>query len=66
MKLSNKTFNQLKWVAMYLLPAIGTLYFTIASIWHLPYAEQVVGTITALDTFLAIILGISTNLYYKK
>lgn len=66
MKLSNKTFNQLKWVAMYLLPAIGTLYFTIASIWHLPYAEQVVGTITALDTFLAIILGISTNLYNKK
>ena len=66
MKLSNETFNQLKWVAMYLLPAIGTLYFTIASIWHLPYAEQVVGTITALDTFLAIILGISTNLYNKK
>ncbi len=66
MKLSNKTFNQLKWVAMYLLPAIGTLYFTIASIWHLPYAEQVVGTITAVDTFLAIILGISTNMYNKK
>lgn len=66
MKLSNKTFNQLKWVAMYLLPAIGTLYFTIASIWHLPYAEQVVGTITAVDTFLAILLGISTNIYNKK
>jgi len=66
MKLSNKNFDRLKWVAMYLLPAIGTLYFTIASIWHLPYAEQVVGTITALDTFLAIILGISTSTYNKK
>ena len=66
MKLSNKNFDRLKWVAMYLLPAIGTLYFTIASIWHLPYAEQVVGTITAVDTFLAIILGISTNIYNKK
>ena len=66
MKLSNKNFDRLKWVAMYLLPAIGTLYFTIASIWHLPYAEQVVGTITALDTFLALILGISTNTYNKK
>ena len=66
MKLSNKNFDRLKWVAMYLLPAIGTLYFTIASIWHLPYAEQVVGTITALDTFLALILGISTNIYNKK
>ena len=66
MKLSNKNFDRLKWVAMYLLPAIGTLYFTIASIWHLPYAEQVVGTITALDTFLALVLGISTNTYNKK
>ncbi len=66
MKLSNKNFDRLKWVAMYLLPAIGTLYFTIASIWHLPYAEQVVGTVTAVDTFLAIILGISTNTYNKK
>ena len=66
MKLSNKNFDRLKWVAMYLLPAIGTLYFTIASIWHLPYAEQVVGTITAVDTFLAILLGISTNVYNKK
>ena len=66
MKLANKTFDRLKWVAMYLLPAIGTLYFTIASIWHLPYAEQVVGTITAVDTFLAILLGISTNIYNKK
>jgi len=66
MKLSNKNFDRLKWVAMYLLPAIGTLYFTIASIWNLPYAEQIVGTITALDTFLAILLGISTNTYNKK
>ena len=66
MKLTNQTFDKLKWVAMYLLPAIGTLYFTIASIWHLPYAEQIVGTITALDTFLAILLGISTNTYNKK
>ena len=66
MKLSNKNFDRLKWVAMYLLPAIGTLYFTIASIWHLPYAEAVVGTITAVDTFLAIILGISTTTYNKK
>ena len=66
MKLSNKNFDRLKWVAMYLLPATGTLYFTIASIWHLPYSEQIVGTITAIDTFLAIILGISTSTYNKK
>lgn len=65
MKLSNKVYDVLKWIAMYLLPAAGTLYFALASIWGLPYGEQIVGTITALDTFLAVLLGISTAQYKK-
>lgn len=63
--MSNKLYDILKWVAMYLLPALGTLYFTLSGIWGLPYGEQIVGTITALDTFLGVILGIST-IQYKK
>ena len=65
MLLSDKVYNRLKWVAQYLLPALGTLYFALASIWGLPYGEQIVGTITAIDTFLGVILGISTNTYKK-
>ena len=65
MKLSNKTYDTLKWIAMYLLPAAGTLYFALAGIWGLPYGEQIVGTITAVDTFLGVLLGIST-VQYKK
>lgn len=65
MKLSNKTYDTLKWIAQYLLPAIGTLYFALASIWALPYGEQIVGTITAVDAFLGAILGISTMQYNK-
>lgn len=65
MKLSNKTYDILKWVARYLLPAIGTLYFALAGIWSFPYGEQVVGTVTAIDTFLGVILGISTAQYNK-
>lgn len=61
----NKTYDILKWIAMYLLPAAGTLYFALAGIWSLPYGEQVVGTITAVDTFLGVILGISTSQYNK-
>lgn len=63
MTLTNKTYDILKWIAQYLLPALGTLYFAIANIWGLPYAENVVGTITALDTFLGVILGISSATY---
>lgn len=63
--MNNKTYDLLKWVAMILLPAVGTLYFALAGIWGLPYGEQVVGTITAVDTFLGVILGISTVQYNK-
>ena len=65
MKLSNKVYDVLKWIAMYLLPAAGTLYFALAGIWGLPYGEQIVGTITAIDTFLGVLLGISTAQYKK-
>lgn len=65
MKLSNKAYDILKWIAQYLLPAAGTLYFALASIWGLPYGEEIVGTITAVDTFLGVILGISSAKYKK-
>ena len=64
--MTNKIYDKLKWVALVLLPAIGTLYFALSGIWGLPYGEQIVGTITAVDTFLGIILGISTSAYNMK
>ena len=65
MKMSNKVYDVLKFVAQILLPAIGTLYFALAQIWGLPYAEEIVGTITAVDAFLGALLGISTMQYRK-
>ena len=64
--MNDKLYKILKYIAMIFLPAIGTLYFALAGIWGFPYAEQVVGTITAVDTFLGVILGISTAQYNKK
>ena len=61
--MSDKVYDILKWIALYLLPAVGTLYFALAGIWNFPYGEQVVGTITAVDTFLGVILGISSAKY---
>lgn len=63
--MSNKTYDILKWIAQYVLPAVGTLYFALAGIWNLPYGEEVVGTVTAVDAFLGVLLGIST-VQYKK
>lgn len=64
--MSNKVYDTLKWMAQILLPAIGTLYFALAGIWGFPYGEQIVGTVTAVDTFLGVCLGISSSQYNKK
>lgn len=64
--MDDKVYKILKWIAMYFLPAAGTLYFALAGIWGLPYGEEIVGTITAIDTFLGVLLGISTAQYNKR
>lgn len=61
--MSNKVYDVLKYVAQIVLPAIATLYFALAQIWGLPYGEQIVGTITAVDAFLGAILRITTIKY---
>lgn len=65
MKINSKVYDILKWVAMIFLPGAGALYLALSGIWGLPYAEQVVGTITAVNTFLGVILGISSAGYYR-
>lgn len=66
MTISNRTYTVLKWIAQYVLPAAGTLYFALSNIWGLPYGEQVVGTITAVDAFLGVVLGITAANYRKQ
>lgn len=63
---SNKVYNILKWVVQLVLPAIGTLYFALASTWQWPNAEQTLGTIVAVTAFLGAILGISSKSYNRS
>lgn len=64
--MSNKIYDIIKFIAQILLPALGTLYFTLVNIWNLPYGEEIVGTMTAIDTFLGVLLGISSMKYNEK
>lgn len=66
MKISNKTYDILKAIAQYILPAIATLYFTLASIWNLPYVEQVLGTLTVIDGAIGALIGIASKTYSKS
>ena len=63
--MTDKTYDILKYVAQIILPALGTLYFALAGIWGLPYGEQIVGTLTAIDAFLGAVLKLSSDQYYK-
>ena len=65
MQMSSKVYDVLKYIAQIALPALGAFYFAIAQIWGLPYGEQIVGTLAAIDTLLGVLLGISTYQYNK-
>lgn len=63
MKMSNKLYDVLKWMAMLFLPALATLVRVVFAIWQIPYGEQISTTIMAVDAFLGACLGISSIQY---
>lgn len=61
--LSNVLYARLKWATLILLPAVSAAYFALSNVLGLPAAEQVVGTIAVLCTFLGTVLGFSSRQY---
>lgn len=66
MKIPNKIYDVLKWVVIIVFPAVGTLYAALSTVWGWPYSEEIVTSITAVDTFLGAVLCISTATYNKE
>ena len=64
--MSNKLYDVLKWLVALVLPALATLYTTLAGIWGLPYGDSIPNTIIAVDTFLGAVLMISSVQYNKN
>lgn len=64
--LSKEWYDALTWVAQILLPAVAALYLALTGTWGLPYADQVVATIMAVDTLLGMLLGFSTSQFHKQ
>ena len=64
--MNSKIYDALKYVAQIILPALATLYLTLAGIWGLPFGEAISGTIMAIDTFLGVALKTCTNNYNKN
>lgn len=63
---SGNWYDVLKIIGNIVLPAIAALYGTLAGIWGLPYAEQIVATVSAIAVFLNTLLKISSDKYWKE
>ena len=63
--MNKRIYDTLKWIAQILLPALGALYAALAGIWGWPYAEAVVGTISAVDVFLGAVLMMDSRKYFS-
>ena len=64
--MSNRMYDILKWIAMFVLPALATLVKVVFTIWKIPYGNEISATIVAINAFLGAILGLSNTVYYKK
>ena len=59
MKLSNRTYDILKWVLVIFIPALIVLISKLGGIYHFD-TDTIIETIGAFAAFFGVILGIST------
>ena len=62
--MNKNTYDTLNWIARTLIPALTALYGAVAMIWNLPYAEAIMMTLGALETFLGSLLGGNSKKYF--
>jgi hypothetical protein len=60
--MSNKTYDTLKVVALVLTPILAFLA-SLVNIWGIPYGEQIVATLTALDTLIGAVVVVANKAY---
>ena len=60
--MTNKQYDTLKTVALVLTPVLAFLA-SLVNIWGFPHGEQIVATLTALDTLIGAVVVISNKRY---
>ena len=66
MKLSNKLYDVLKWLALIAIDAVGVFYKTISEIWSLPFGNETLATCAAVSLLIGALIGISSAEYNKN
>jgi len=66
MKLKNKVYDILKWITLILMPALITLVGVILNCYDIKNADTILTILTAIETFMGSVLGISNVNYYRN
>lgn len=66
MKLSNKVYDNLKWIALVFIPSLITFYGVVGNVLNIPYTDVVLTIMGAFDVFLGSLLGITSAQYNKN
>ena len=65
MKLPNKVYDVLKWISLIALDAVGVAYESLASVWNLPFGDEIMKTCTIISILIGALIGLSTRNYNK-
>lgn len=61
--INDKVYDAVKNGAMVVLPAAGALYAALATVWGWPNAENVVGSVAAVNVFLGVLAAVLKRKY---
>ena len=65
MKLPDRLYDALKWIALIAVPAFASFYAALAPVWGWPFADEISKTANAACMLIGALIGVSTAQYYK-
>lgn len=65
MKLSNKAYDTLKFIALLIAPLV-TFMASLVDIWGIEHGNEIVATLAAVDVLIGAVVAIAKALYDKK
>lgn len=65
MKLTNRQYDTIKMIGLVAVPVI-TFLVAIVNIWQIPYGDQIVATLAAVDVLIGAFVSVAKNIYDRK
>ncbi len=65
MKLTNRQYDTIKAIGLVAVPIL-TFLVAIVNIWNIPYGDQIVATLAAVDVLIGAFVSVAKNIYDRK